>query len=254
MVLHSKQFVPTSHPAISVYLFQFFLACLHTHTHTSISLNCVCEAQFPARRPKNQIGQWHLPENGRSHTFPCAWIISATESIGLSFFSIFFRLQTWKRTSILDWISVANMCAPIPLTDCLCFALFSYNDVLSCYCSAFAPWTFSYILFVYFFYCWFFYRFVYYWWSCCCCCCCLLYSELFIMSYFSLLFNSILSSYFFLARSKYTPLFAMDVCCDAFLHAYSPHPKQIHTHIIEQGEENKTHRHENRKSYERIEL
>lgn len=52
----------------------------------------------------------HLPENGRSHTFPCAWIISATESIGLSFLSIFRCANKY-----LNWISVADSCA-FPLT------------------------------------------------------------------------------------------------------------------------------------------
>lgn len=117
-------------------------------------------SQFPARRPKKnpKLDNGNLPENGRSHTFPCAWIISATESIGLSFFSIFCRLQTWKRIffSILDWISVANSCAPCAYsTDCLSFhqQWRAVRCVLLCYCLVFvfASWTFSFILFVYFF-------------------------------------------------------------------------------------------------------
>lgn len=150
-------------------------------------------AEFPARRPKNQIGQWHLPENGRSHTFPCAWIISATESIGLSFFSIFCRLQTCKKTSILDWISVANSFERL-------FHWLSLFDFFLQWRAAVivlflllerSRWFYLFIFLLLLF----FYRFVYY------CCCCLLYFELFIMSYFFLLFNSVLLLCFLLGRS-----------------------------------------------------
>lgn len=92
-VLMVVQYSNSSLSLYSVLLSCSIYPCLTHMTQCNIISVCwLCE--FPARRPRKiKIGQWHLPENGRSHTFPCAWIISATESIGLSFFSIFFQLQ-----------------------------------------------------------------------------------------------------------------------------------------------------------------
>lgn len=46
----------------------------------------------------------NLPENDRSHILPCAWIISATESIGFSFFNI-----VWVRKKKLN-LSANTIC------------------------------------------------------------------------------------------------------------------------------------------------